>query len=343
MSQNNGKQNGSSHVYIFTNDPKEDQQKCKMNLIVKIITDVIIWLIIGCVGLGLELAASPSTPYQRGFYCDDSSIRYPYHSDTISTALLTGVGLGIPIVTIFLVEWFLYDEFSKTKKPLYSRVPVGKYSFHPYAVALYSTIGPMLFGQVANFLLTNCSKYLIGRLRPHFIALCQPDWSQINCTDADGHPLYVEEAHCMGGNLKLQTDARLSFPSGHSSTAFYLFVYWVIYLQRRFVFSPIPLLRPLLQLIGISMAVFCAETRVSDYKHHPSDVVAGGFLGTIVVILTVIYVSDLYSKELTSLPSPEVHDKQDHSEPAKNNYGSVDYNQQMSTVSTVTVVTEGPK
>lgn len=57
--------------------------------------------------------------------------------------------------------------------------------------------------------------------------------------------------------------------------------------------------------------------------------------------LQVIYVSDLYSKKLTSLPSPEVHDKKDLSETPKNNYGSVDYNQQMSAVTQVTVITDG--
>ncbi|KAJ8044181.1 Phospholipid phosphatase 1 [Holothuria leucospilota] len=311
-----------------------------MDSVTKIVVDVIIWLIIGCIGLGLELVASPSTPFQRGFYCDDESIRYPYHDDTISTALLIAVGLGIPIITMVFVEWFLHSKLSKTNKPFYSRISLGKYSIHPYAVALYSTIGPMLFGLVVTFLLTNCSKYLIGRLRPHFISVCEPDWSRINCTDEEGYPIYVEQAFCTGENRKLQTDARLSFPSGHSSCAFYLFVYWAVYLQQRFVFSPTPLIRPFLQVVGISLAVFCAETRVSDYKHHAGDVVAGGFLGTVIVILTVIYISDLYSKTLASIPSSEVHVKNDQAEAQKTNYGTVDYKREMSAASNVTCITE---
>lgn len=53
------------------------------------------------------------------------------------------------------------------------------------------------------------------------------------------------------------------------------------------MFSPIPLFRPFLQLVAVSLAVFCAESRVSDYKHHPGDVVAGSLLGIIIVIVTV--------------------------------------------------------
>ena len=32
-------------------------------------------------------------PTQRGFFCDDTSIRYPYHPSTISTVVLVLVGL----------------------------------------------------------------------------------------------------------------------------------------------------------------------------------------------------------------------------------------------------------
>ena len=37
----------------------------------------------------------------------------------------------------------------------------------------------------------------------------------------------------------------------------------------------------------VCYAWFCALTRVSDYKHHPTDVLAGAVLGTILA-LTVI-------------------------------------------------------
>ena len=38
------------------------------------------------------------------------------------------------------------------------------------------------------------------------------------------------------------------------------------------------------QIVLICYAWFCALTRVSDYKHHPSDVMAGAVLGTVVAL-----------------------------------------------------------
>ena len=34
----------------------------------------------------------------------------------------------------------------------------------------------------------------------------------------------------------------------------------------------------------MSYAWYCALTRVSDYKHHPTDVLAGGLLGTVMAV-----------------------------------------------------------
>jgi len=45
--------------------------------------------------------------------------------------------------------------------------------------------------------------------------------------------------------------------------------------------------RSLAQFGVISMAVFCALSRVSDYKHHWSDVLAGTILGITTATITV--------------------------------------------------------
>jgi hypothetical protein len=42
-------------------------------------------------------------------------------------------------------------------------------------------------GAICTMLITEIGKRSIGRLRPHFIAVCQPDWSKIDCfTKIDG-------------------------------------------------------------------------------------------------------------------------------------------------------------
>jgi len=44
---------------------------------------------------------------------------------------------------------------------------------------------------------------------------------------------------------------------------------------------------PILQMLCAAIAIFVGLSRVSDYKHHWSDVLAGGLLGTFVAVFTV--------------------------------------------------------
>ena len=76
--------------------------------------------------------------------------------------------------------------------------------------------------------------------------------------------------------------ARLSFPSGHSSFAFQAAVFTVLYLQTKYGthgFQQLSLLIPFFQVIAISVATFTAVSRIMDYKHHPTDVLAGTLIG----------------------------------------------------------------
>ena len=76
--------------------------------------------------------------------------------------------------------------------------------------------------------------------------------------------------------------AHLSFPSGHSSFAFQAAVFTVLYLQTKYGthgFQQLSLLIPFFQVIAISVATFTAVSRIMDYKHHPTDVLAGTLIG----------------------------------------------------------------
>lgn len=65
-----------------------------------------------------------------------------------------------------------------------------------------------------------------------------------------------------------------------------------LYIQMR-VRVPV-LLRGLTQTLLVSLVVYTGFTRISDYKHHWSDVLTGLAQGTLVAIVGAIYVSDLY-------------------------------------------------
>lgn len=60
-----------------------------------------------------------------------------------------------------------------------------------------------------------------------------------------------------------------------------------LYLQARFTWRGARLLRPLLQFTLLMMAFYTGLSRVSDYKHHPSDVLAGFAQGALVACCIV--------------------------------------------------------
>ncbi|KAI2537494.1 PLPP1 isoform 6 [Pan troglodytes] len=46
-------------------------------------------------------------PFQRGFFCKDNSINYPYHDSTVTSTVLILVGVGLPISSLDCLLQFL--------------------------------------------------------------------------------------------------------------------------------------------------------------------------------------------------------------------------------------------
>ncbi|XP_036412403.1 phospholipid phosphatase 2 [Colossoma macropomum] len=214
-------------------------------------------------------------PYQRGVYCDDESIRYPYKSDTISHGMMAAVTIPCSIIIITLGEAYL----------VYTKRIYSNSGFNQYAAALYKVVGTFLFGGCVSQSLTDMAKFTIGRPRPNFMAVCVPTvckgyMLQINCT----------------GNPRNVTESRLSFYSGHSSFGMYCMLFLALYVQARMAFKWARLLRPTIQFFLVAFAIYVGYTRVSDYKHHWSDVLVGLLQGALIAILNVRYVSDFFKE-----------------------------------------------
>lgn len=64
-------------------------------------------------------------------------------------------------------------------------------------------------------------------------------------------------------------------------------VFLALFMQARVSISSSLFMKPLLQLVPITLALLCGLSRVSDYKHHWSDVLAGFLLGTLLAFLFV--------------------------------------------------------
>ncbi|KAG8454792.1 hypothetical protein GDO86_001129 [Hymenochirus boettgeri] len=175
-----------------------------------------------------------NSPYKRGFYCNDESIKYPYREDTITNGLMAGVTISCTVIIICSGE--MYMVFSKR---LYSRSDCNN-----YIAALYKVVGTYLFGAAVSQSLTDLAK--------------------------------------------------LSFYSGHSSFGMYCMVFLSLYVHARLCGKWARLLRPTIQFFLLSFALYVGYTRVSDYKHHWSDVLVGLLQGALVATLTVRYVSDFF-------------------------------------------------
>lgn len=63
-----------------------------------------------------------------------------------------------------------------------------------YVACVYKAVGSYVFGAAASQSLTDIAKYSIGRLRPNFLAVCNPSWDKINCKAG----AYIENFTCSG-------------------------------------------------------------------------------------------------------------------------------------------------
>ena len=116
-------------------------------MICVVIVDFICILIVGLPCLLLNLIGEP---YKRGFFCSDTSIRHPFLESTVPTWALILISYSLPTIIIALVETSLLKH-SNT----FSSVRLTR--------EMYNTLGLFIFGSFVNQLMTDISKYTIGK------------------------------------------------------------------------------------------------------------------------------------------------------------------------------------
>ncbi|XP_031591914.1 phospholipid phosphatase 2b isoform X1 [Oreochromis aureus] len=246
----------------------KDQKKKKLFVVVDVLCVI-------AAALPFIIMTIVSKPYQRGIYCNDDSIKYPLKPDTITPGMLAAVTICCTLVIISSGEAYL----------VYRERIQSNTQFNQYIAALYKVVGTFLFGGAVSQSLTDLAKYTIGRPRPNFMAVCAPKV----CTG------YMSVINCTGSPVDV-TESRLSFYSGHSSFSMYCMLFLALYVQARFVAKWARLLRPTIQFFLVAFAVYVGYTRVSDYKHHWSDVLVGLLQGALVALLNVHFVSGFFEK-----------------------------------------------
>ncbi|CAG5123560.1 unnamed protein product [Candidula unifasciata] len=231
------------------------------------IVDVFIFIL---VFIPLALLHALGKPAANGFWCHDKSLGYPYRPDTVSMPMLMVLTFGAPFLVMAVIE---------TIRAAY-RARLFR-QFRAEIQSLGKAYGVFLFGMAASCIFTESLKYSVGRLRPNFLDICRPDFDKLNCTTDTSSDRFITEYKCTNTQMdeRIIQDSQLSFPSGHASMSMFSALFTVFYLQMRLEVKFSLFLRPTLQMALILMAVFCCVTRVTDYKHFISDVIAGCVIG----------------------------------------------------------------
>lgn len=270
----------------------------------KILTRVAIDVVLlCCIGIPILIFFLFGVPYERGFNCNDESLMYPFRESTVTHDVLYVVGFGVPVISILVTEfvrWKMNLENERDLKLFGRPIPIWMQNSYKY-------IGILLFGAACSQLTTDIAKYTIGRLRPHFFDVCRPVINDgTNCTDPVNLYRYIIDFKCNNPDASKRKlkEVRLSFMSGHSSFSMYTMVFAALYLHVRINWKGSKLFKHFLQFFFISLAWYTALSRISDYKHHWSDVLAGSTQGLAIALIVVYGVSDLFKGRWQSEEKP---------------------------------------
>ena len=218
-------------------------------------------------------------PFTQGFYCDDKSINKPYNASTVP---IFGLFISALILAVCCFVFGIYRKFIQGTNEEF-----GCCNYKIYVFEMFVLMIMFIYGSGITIFVTEVGKYSIGRLRPHYFSVCRPDWLKINCTNTIGEKNLINgNEFCQTADLKILKDSQLSFPSGHASFSGFSATFLVLYLESQIKYTKwesVP--KYFLQVLITIIASCVGLSRITDYMHHPTDVLAGFVLGMFIGIL----------------------------------------------------------
>lgn len=194
----------------------------------------------------IESRPIPGQFLPSGDFLLDNRYNHPLvNPATVDGQMLKLTGLWLPLLLVIMVEFC-----RKKANP------------HRILCTLFTTIG-------ISEGFTKLLKFWVRRPRPNYYSLCGLDIKTQICQN----------------ELPSIVRAQVSFPSGHTSLSFCTWTVvalWFFHLLSTKSTTNAPPSKVLLLLSCIlpwGWAAFVGVTRIVDYWHHPSDVLAGGLLG----------------------------------------------------------------
>ncbi|XP_067885054.1 phospholipid phosphatase-related protein type 1 isoform X3 [Heterodontus francisci] len=160
-------------------------------------------------------------------------------------------------------------------------------------------IGVFAFGLFATDIFVNAGQVVTGSLTPYFITVCKPNYTG---TDCRSHSRFITNERICTGNPEVIANARRSFPSKDASLSIYCALYATMYITSTIKTKSSRLAKPVLCLGALCAAFLTGLNRVSEYRNHCSDVIAGFILGsTVALFLGICVVHNFKGTQATSV------------------------------------------
>ncbi|XP_077099388.1 phospholipid phosphatase-related protein type 1 isoform X2 [Siphateles boraxobius] len=203
-------------------------------------------------------------------------------------------------VEIFVGEISMYIMKS-TREALISQektIVTGECCYlNPLIRRIIRFIGVFAFGLFATDIFVNAGQIVTGNLAPYFLSVCKPNYTGLDCHFS--HQFIANGNICTGNQVVVER-ARRSFPSKDASLSVYSAVYVTMYITSTIKTKSSRLAKPVLCL-GILCAAFLSGlNRVSEYRNHCSDVIAGFILGSSIALFLGICVVNNFKGTLST-------------------------------------------
>ncbi|XP_065406641.1 phospholipid phosphatase-related protein type 1 isoform X3 [Chrysemys picta bellii] len=232
----------------------------------------------------------------QGFFCQDGDLMKPYpgteDESFISPLVLYCVLASTPTAIIFIGEISMYF-IKSTRETLIVQektILTGECCYlNPLLRRIIRFIdeiehdkyGVFAFGLFATDIFVNAGQVVTGNLAPYFLTVCKPNFTGSDCR---AHHQFINNGNICTGDLEVIEEARRSFPSKHAALSIYSALYATMYITSTIKTKSSRLAKPVLCLGTLCAAFLTGLNRVSEYRNHCSDVIAGFILGSAVAL-----------------------------------------------------------
>ncbi|PVD37273.1 hypothetical protein C0Q70_04270 [Pomacea canaliculata] len=218
-------------------------------------------------------------PVRRGFFCDDTSIRYPLRPETINNlTLYTRLGNLV----------WMHQFTSRGARPREIQASVAQSAVRSWQMS--AGAGLLGLRQLSQRVHYRGLQVELRGLRPNFLAGCQPEVDLTSMENCSMH--YIENVRCTNPDTALVEELRKSFVSGHATTASFN----MLYLQLRLPVSSPRLAKYLFQTMALAWLIFIVASRVRDNYHHSSDIVWGCIQGSVFACVTLYKICPRFAR-----------------------------------------------